>query len=60
MSFPGSFLLVATLMVATGAAVTTEAVAAAKNSDAAHMQVLRQKAGQASYIGPATLVLAAR
>ena len=60
MSIPGSFLLVATLMVATGAAVTTEAVAAAQTSDAAQMQVLRHKAGLASSVGPATLVLAAR
>lgn len=58
MSFPASFLLVLTLMTATGAAAVAE-VRTAKE-DAAQMAQLRAAAGRASSIGPAVLTLAAR
>lgn len=56
MSIPGSFLLVATLMVATGAATVVETREA--QAEAVQMQTLRAKAGLASSVGPATFVAA--
>lgn len=51
------FFLVATMVVAVGAAGVSQAQAV---NDAAHIAQLRQAAGQASSVGPAVLVLAAK
>ena len=58
MSFPGPFLLVATLLCTAGAVAVTEARAA--QPDAAHVAQLRAGAAKASSVGDAYLVLAQR
>ena len=58
MSFTAPFLLVATLVAATGVAAVTEAQAGQK-AEAAQMQALHAAAARHSSVGPAVLVLAA-